>query len=98
MVHTISAPFFSHGPAANKLQRKSSRKPRLPRNWNPVDGGAPKLACYGVLRGPKLGALQRSSVKRRHLLGHTTRLLMCAQGQFALGAGLHNHSSELLSH
>jgi hypothetical protein len=50
------------------------------------------------LRGPKLGALQRSSVKRRHLLRHVKRLLRCAQGQFTLGAGLHSHSSGLLTY
>ena len=63
-----------------------------------IGGGAPKLSLPYLLRGPKLGALQRRSVERRHILRHVKRLLRCAQGQLMLGAGLHSHRSGLLTH
>ena len=66
--------------AANKLQSKSSRKPRRPTNWKPCRWGCPETGPSLLLRGPKLGALQRSSVKRRHLLRHVKRLLRYTRG------------------
>jgi hypothetical protein len=56
--------------AANKLQSKSSRKPRRPRNWNPVDGGAPKLGLPCYSEAQNWGPCKGPQSKRRHLLRH----------------------------
>jgi hypothetical protein len=82
---------------------KVAYKASLPESQDDPDTGNPRWGCPEtgpslLLRGPKLEALQRRSVKRRHLLRHVKRLLRCAQGQFTLDAGLHSHSSGLLTH
>jgi hypothetical protein len=42
----------------------------------------PETGSSLLLRVPKLGALQRRLVKRRHLLRHVKRLLRCAQAAY----------------
>ena len=62
------------------LQSRSSRKAKTTQKLESCRWGCPETGLSLLLRGPKLGLLQRSSVKRRHLLRHMKRLLRSLRG------------------
>jgi hypothetical protein len=57
------------------LQSRSSRKAKTTQKLESCRWGCPETGLSLLLRGLKLGLLQRSLVKRRHLLRHMKRLL-----------------------